>query len=69
MLYGVLLLLGVGLMFTALDSSDESNGAGDTEPNEQPILEDGTLTGTDGDDLLDLAGIEDLSRVDGGGRQ
>lgn len=66
MLYGVLLLLGAGLMFTAFDSSDDSNGAGDTEPNEQPILEDGTLTGTDGDDLLDLAGIEDLSHVDGG---
>lgn len=66
MLYGILLLFGVGLMVTALDSSDDSSGVDDPETNDQPILEDGTLTGTDGNDMLDLAGIQDLSRVDGG---
>lgn len=66
MLYGVLLLLGAGVMFTALDSSDDSNGADDTETNDQPVLEDGTLSGTNVDDILDLAGLDDLSVVDGG---
>lgn len=53
-------------MLTARDCTDYSIRVGNTGPNDQPIPEGGTLTGTDGDDLVDLAGIEDLNRIDGG---
>ena len=67
MLYGVLLLLGVGFLLTALVSSDGSDTPKDPEANDQPDFEDGTLTGTDGADIQDLAGIKDLRFVDRGG--
>ncbi|PLS19960.1 hypothetical protein [Neptunicoccus cionae] len=67
MIYGLLILLGAGLLVSAIDGSGGSDSTETEDTGDTPVMEEGTLTCTDGADLLDLAEYDGVEKVLGKG--